>query len=435
MVGDSEVDAGNEDRSAAGLLVVWSGDLPRLATLRVPAAGLIVGRDTLTCTNDDRLSRQHARIRWNGTRFQVADLSSRNGTFVGGSLVSDGEITALPPVVVRTGRTISVLCGDVERHEACPMAMVEGAVVGPTLRQAWDAIDRAALTSRVVLLTGESGVGKRMAARRFHTASLATGPLVAVDCAAMAPDAAARRLFGGDGEGAGCVAAAEGGTLVLDEVAELDPEVQVALVRLLESADARPMPARIVVTTHKDLRAEVQAGTFREELYARLGGPEVRIPPLRDRIEDIPWLVAEAVRPSRLPAHPGLVEACLLRPWPGNCRELMDELGRAAQAAVEAGRLAVRAEDLDGAAGRVLTTGELQTIPPHASGRIRVTPVPEPSSILDALRLEDGNVSRAARRLGLHRNQLRRWLAKHPEAAALVAGSLEDDDLSRGTLG
>src|SRR5262245_3673827 len=157
---DSEVDAGSDGRPVAGVLVVWSGDAPLLLTLRVPPAGLILGRETLAQTGDDRLSRQHARIRWNGTRFQVADLGSRNGTFVGGSLVADGEVTALPPVVVRTGRTISVLSADITRYEDGAVSVDAGTVVGPILRQAWDAVERAARGGKALLLTGESGAGK-----------------------------------------------------------------------------------------------------------------------------------------------------------------------------------------------------------------------------------------------------------------------------------
>jgi transcriptional regulator of acetoin/glycerol metabolism len=448
---DSEVESRGDGRPVAGALVVWSGETPRMLTLRVPPPGLVLGRESLAQTGDDRLSRQHARIRWNGTRFQVADLGSRNGTFVGGSLVADGEVTALPPVVVRTGRTISVLLPDIQPFEDGVIHAEPGSVVGPTLRGAWDAVERAARGGRSLLLTGESGAGKELAARAFHDASGATGELVAVNCAAIPAGVAERLLFGArkgaysgaDRDADGYLATADNGTLFLDEVAELDLQVQAKLLRVLETGEllplgaARPRPVslRIVAATLRDLRGEVQAGKFRDDLYFRIGRPEVRLPALRDRLEDIPWLVTEASRASGLPPHPSLVEACLLRPWPGNVRELLGEVGRAAHAAAESARKVVRAEDLDGTAGRLLGSGETTTIAAGVPARGKPATLPDHAAILAALRAEGGNVTRAARALGLHRNQLRRYLAKHADAAALAAGESSEADESDGASG
>ena len=393
--------------------MVWSGARPHLSAVPVPRSGLVLGRDTLADTGDDRLSRQHARIGWNGTCFAVADLGSRNGTFVGGSLVADGDVTALPPVVVRTGRTISVLCSDVARYAGATVS-TDGAVVGPTLRPSWDAIARAARAGLTLLVAGELGTGHAVAARTFHAASGARGALVAIDCQAGAAALTDDHL-----------AAVGGGTLYLDELALLDAAAQARLVRALDAG------VRVVAATRKELRAEVQAGRVRDDLHERIARVEVRLPALRDRVEDIPWLVAEAVRASRLPAHPSLVEACLLRPWPGNVRELIGEVGRAAAAAVAAARKAVRAEELDGSAGQLLASGESATLAPVPSSRPRSPTVPEHDAILDALRAEGGNVSRAARRLGLSRSQLRRYLVKYPDAAELAgADALTDDEPS-----
>jgi transcriptional regulator of acetoin/glycerol metabolism len=447
---DSEVGTGGEGGPVAGVLVVWSCETPRLMTLRIPPPGLVLGRETLARAADDRLSRQHARIRWNGTSFQVADLGSRNGTFVGGSLVTDGEVTALPPVVVRTGRTISILVPDIQPFEDATVATDGGTVVGPILRRSWDAIERAARGGRSLLLTGESGAGKELAARAFHQATGATGELVAVNCAAIPAGVAERLLFGAkkgaysgaDRDAEGYLATADNGTLFLDEIAELDLQVQAKLLRVLETGEllplgearARPVSLRVVAATLRDLRGEVQAGRFRDDLYFRIGRPEVRLPPLRERLEEVSWLVAEAVRSSALPPHPSLVEACLLRPWPGNVRELIAEVSRAAHAATEQARKLVRVEDLDGSAGRLLVPGELATLAPVAP-RPRPAPLPDHATIIAAMRDERGNVTAAARRLGIHRNQLRRYLAKHPDAAALVASGADDDESSPGTVG
>jgi DNA-binding NtrC family response regulator len=186
----------------------------------------------------------------------------------------------------------------------------------------------------------------------------------------------------------------------------------------------------VVAATLRDLRAAVAAGHFRDDLYYRIGRPEVRLPPLRHRLEDIPYLVAQAVARYGVPAHPSLVEACLLRPWPGNVRELLAEVARAAHAAVETGRPQARAEELDAHAGVAHASATRDH--PGEPARPKVVSLPDEAGILDALTAEGGNVSRAARRLGVHRNQLRRYLAKHPKAAALAAGDATgSDDIER----
>ena len=441
---DSEAEHLGDDVAVPGAVVVWSGASPRLTALRLPPPGLVIGRDTLP--DDERLSRQHARIRRDGARFRVADLASRNGTFVNGRAIDDGDVAVEAPAVVRAGRTVMLLVDDVGPFIDATVTTT-GAIVGPTLRTAWSAVERAARSGRSLLLTGESGVGKELAAQAFHRASAVTGEVVAVNCAAIPFGLAERLLFGArrgaysgaDKDADGYLAAADGGTLFLDELGELDLAVQAKLLRVLETGELlalgaprpRPVALRVVGATLKDLRAEVSAGRFRDDLYFRIGRPEVRIPALRERREDIPWLCAEATRASGLAPHPSLVEACLLRPWPGNVRELMGEVTRAAHRAVELARTAVRGEDLDERAGLhlhapaptpVAAPTAAAPAPPAAGAAPRPAALPEHAAILDALTAERGNVSATARRLGVRRNQLRRYLARHPDAAALVGG-------------
>jgi transcriptional regulator with PAS, ATPase and Fis domain len=341
------------------------------------------------------------------------------------------------------GRTVVIAVDDVRAFEGATVATT-GGVVGPTLRAAWSAVERAARGGRSLLVTGESGVGKELAARAFHRASGVSGELVAVNCAAIPAGLAERLLFGtrkgaysgADRDADGYLAAADGGTVFLDEVAELDLDVQAKLLRVLETGEllalgaARPraVQLRVVAATLRDLRAAVAAGRFRDDLYYRIGRPEVRLPPLRERLEEIPWLVAEAIASRGLPAHPSLIEACLLRPWPGNVRELIAEAARAAHAAAEDDRPAVRAEELDEQAGRAHVAAPAPGDPAEPA-RPRSVGLPDDDAILAALKAEGGNVSRAARRLGVHRNQLRRYLGKHPAAAALATsdGAVSDD--------
>jgi DNA-binding NtrC family response regulator len=277
-----------------------------------------------------------------------------------------------------------------------------------------------------VLITGESGTGKELAARAFHSAGpQASGPFVAVNCAAIPEGLAERLLFGarrGAYSGAthdteGYVQAAHGGTLFLDEVAELDAAVQAKLLRTIETQQVlelgavapKPVRIRVCSATH-DLRARVKAGRFRDDLYYRIGQPEIQLPPLRERREEIPWHLAECVKvvdpQSPLSIDVSFVVECLQRPWPGNVRELLGEGRRAAARALDEGRRSVEARDLDPRAGKGVIHPRSEPEPPPPDG-------PPEDEIAEALRLERGNVSRAARRLGIHRNRVRRWLDKY----------------------
>jgi DNA-binding NtrC family response regulator len=296
---------------------------------------------------------------------------------------------------------------------------------------------RAAPGNAVLLLTGESGVGKHFTARYFHTAS-AGGSLVAAHGADLSAEVIERVWFRvADSEAEGVQpdgSPTPTDTPFLAEVTDLDLTLQARLAAMLEaearlragSATQQARSVRVVAATGKNLRVEVQAGRFRDDLRRCLEQCEVHIPPLRDRIEDIPWLVADAVRKSGLPAHPNLVEACLLRPWPGNVRELLTEVRRTAQLSADASRKAVRAEDLDGAAGRLIASGELQTIGFSTLSRNRVS-LPDHPTILAALRAESGNLELAARRLGMHHHQLRQYVANVADAAELVSRATGDD--------
>jgi DNA-binding NtrC family response regulator len=302
------------------------------------------------------------------------------------------------------------------------------------------AIARAAQFGSALHISGESGAGKEGAARSFHAAgSHARGPFVAVNCASI-PEGIAERLLFGARKGAfsgatvdaeGYIQAADGGTLFLDEVAELDLSVQAKLLRVLESREVtalgatRPHPVdlRIVSATHRDLRGEVRAGRLREDLYFRIGRPEVTLPPLRERREELPWLVDVVVKQIDRAPRVGvsLIETCLLRRWPGNIRELVTEIRVAAHDALAAGAAKIEASHLGPRAGLELAPAPA----PAPTPPLAETPAPplalpadpkspEARAVLQAtLRRFDGNVSKAARLLGMHRTQLRRLLAHH----------------------
>ncbi|MEZ4463537.1 MAG: sigma 54-interacting transcriptional regulator [bacterium] len=326
---------------------------------------------------------------------------------------------------MRAGTSLFLLRDDIRPFQATPVGEGDDIVVGPTLATVFADIARASRFGGTLHIVGESGVGKELAARAFHQLGpRSAGPFVAVNCAAIPEGVAERLLFGArkgafsgaDAHADGYVQAAAGGTLFLDEIAELDAAVQAKLLRVLENREvlplgaARPVPVdlHICSATHRDLRVEAAAGRIREDLYFRLSRPEVAVPPLRERVEEIPLLVDRALRdlPGGLSAHASLVEACMLRQWPGNVRELVAEVRSAGQAAVAEGVVVVEERHLLDDAGRPL--GSTQEQPAARAGRGQ----PTREAIEEILRAEAGNVSSSARALGLHRTQLRRLMAR-----------------------
>src|SRR5512140_18322 len=153
-----------------GVVVVWTGAAPTIQAFRVPPAGLVLGRELLENTTDDRISRQHARVAWRDKRFVVTDLGSRNGTYAGGHALVDREVTVTAPSVVRTGRTVSVLVEDVRRFEGAVISSEHDAIVGPSTAPMWKAIGEAARANDNLLILGESGTGKGRMARGYARA-------------------------------------------------------------------------------------------------------------------------------------------------------------------------------------------------------------------------------------------------------------------------
>ena len=224
----------------------------------------------------------------------------------------------------------------------------------PRMRDFLDVVKRVARSDSTLLITGETGVGKERLARAIHAeGERASMPFVAVNCGALAENLLESELFGharGAFTGAtrdrrGHFESADGGTLLLDEIGEMPPHLQVKLLTVLQRREVLPVGAqkpalvdvRVIAATNRDLGASVREGSFREDLFFRLNVVSLEIPPLRERMEDIPWLVgrflkhfAEAhgkasVRGIRRDA----MDALLAYPWPGNVRELVNVLERA----------------------------------------------------------------------------------------------------------
>jgi transcriptional regulator with GAF, ATPase, and Fis domain len=388
---------------------------------------------------DERISRRHAEILFDGKSWTIRDFGSRNGTFVDGVRV-DGALSAPAPRVLRVGQTILLFERDVGPYIDVGMEAPEygNIVAGPALRRVLQTLSRTAqaqsvenaATIRSALLIGESGTGKELAARTFHAAARnRSRPFVAVNCATIPESLAERLLFGArrgaytgaSADAEGYFKSANGGTLFLDEIGELDLAVQAKLLRVLETREVTPLGALraervdvcICSATHRDLRKDVKSGLFRADLFYRLARPTICLPPLRERLEEIPWLVAKVLEGTHLLPDARFVESCLLRCWPGNVRELLAELSRVRDDAVAAGASVLHQHMLGPTAGA-------QADEPRAA-RLSSPPAAPLASPTAALTREDveraldeanGNLSAAARVLQMHRTQLRRLVKR-----------------------
>ncbi|WP_437304440.1 sigma 54-interacting transcriptional regulator [Sorangium sp. So ce388] len=440
----SETVAGAAASAATpGLLLVFAAGRPAATAVGLDSGRVEIGR--LHPIFDERpdacVSRRHARVSFEAGQFLVADLGSRNGTAADGAPIAT-EAPGCAARVIRVGDSLLVPVSDVGPFQRLGLRVSGGRVEGPALQQVVRAAASAARLGPTLHITGESGAGKEGLARAFHAGGpCPSGPFQAVNCATIPEGVAERLLFGtkrgaysgADADADGYIQAAHGGTLFLDEVAELGLSVQAKLLRVLETGEvlalgaARPrkVELRFCSATHRDLRAQVAAGKLREDLYFRIASPRVAAPPLRQRPEEIPWLLqAEVERTAPgLAIHVSLVESCLLRAWPGNVRELCAEVRSAAQAAVAEGAARVEAKHLGATAGLAFTA---PVAPPEGGAHAMAAGPPAPPTrarLAGVLERRQGNVSAAARELGVHRTQLRRWMERHGLDARAFAPS------------
>jgi transcriptional regulator of acetoin/glycerol metabolism len=323
----------NADQPVPGVVVVWTGAQPTVQVFRAGTAGLVIGRELLQATTDDRISRQHARVAWKDARFVVTDLGSRNGTYVGGHALIDREATVTPPSVVRTGRTVSVLLDDVRHFEGASIETRHDAIVGASTHPLWLQVEKAADAGTNLLILGEPGVGKGRMARGY--ARVRNKPEAVFNPTIQAVPL--ERVAGPNVE-----------TLILEQVGKLGAANQATLVKLLA---ARPN-LRIVTTAVMPLEHLGMPA----DIAHKLAQLTIHMPALRDRPDEMAFLVNDAVKQaeSGLQIHSTLIEACLLRPWPGNSRELVSEVSRAAHTVASQGKNNIRGEDLDNDAGHLM---------------------------------------------------------------------------------
>jgi transcriptional regulator with GAF, ATPase, and Fis domain len=378
---------------------------------------------------DAWLSTQHAVLKPVLHRWAIEDCGSRNGTIVNGArvrrmMLEDGDVVQLGhSFLVFRMAPPDAAAGDLDAAE------LEGkpaglATLSPGLALQLDRLERVARSTHSVLIGGESGTGKELVARAVHALSGRRGSFVPVNCGSLPETLAESELFGhrrGAFSGAvaertGYVRAADRGTLFLDEVADLRLPSQAALLRVLQERQVVPLGSerpldvdvRFCAATHRALPDMVQAERFRGDLLARLSGFELRLPPLRERMEDLGLLVRALLRRRGQTAtfQAATARALFAHPWPGNVRELEQTLGAAL--ALGAGAplglahlppsLAARAEP-----------GQ----PPGDRRPLRQAELEQRSELVRLLRAHQGNIAAVSRATGKGRQQVHRWLKRY----------------------
>ncbi|HJL14402.1 MAG TPA: sigma 54-interacting transcriptional regulator [Sandaracinaceae bacterium LLY-WYZ-13_1] len=377
------------------------------------------------------VSRMHAEVRVEPRGAIVQDLGSLNGTWLDGVRVErawlrDGSLLRLGEVTVRFHRGTAAL--------RLPLASSErfGRLAGRSvpMRRAFAMLERCAASEATVLIQGETGTGKEGAAEGIHDASpRADGPFVVIDCGALPTHLLQSELFGhvkGAFTGAvdarsGAFEVAEGGTVFLDEIGELPLELQPKLLRVLAqrtirrvgSTERREVDVRLVAATHRPLDELVNSGAFRADLYYRLAVLRVTLPPLRERLDDLPVLVAalldelgaEASARERLTSR-AYLRRLRARSWPGNVRELRNHLERALVFEEEVEPGPPDADD-------ELPPEHVDPSQSWSQARAQAIARFEKAYLRALLERHAGNVSRAARAAGVDRVYVHRLLRKH----------------------
>ena len=316
-----------------------------------------------------------------------------------------------------------------------------GQLIGysPQMEKLYRILLKVAQTTHPVLILGESGTGKELVARTIHNSGPnSEKPFLPVDCGSLVPTLVESELFGyvkGAFTGAnhskdGLLVAAGSGTVFLDEIGELSLDLQAKLLRAVQEKEVRPvgathrvpMKARILTATNRDLAAMVEKGTFRKDLFYRLNIVNLRLPPLRDRKDDIPMLIAHFLNkinrnhPSRFSIHDDALRTMMHYDWPGNVRELENAVEHGATMAsggeIQVGHLPTQLQNEALTALHAASHVEraLQTEP---TGEVVPLAVQERRAILDAIRKTQGDKLTAAKLLGIGKTTLYRKLKEY----------------------
>lgn len=371
------------------------------------------------CLTDRSVSRRHASIELEGERLRLLDLGSRNGTLVAGIEVR--EVLLKPGAEIVLGHTTIRIDLDASVHEVPSSTesrfhRVLGA--SPEMRRLYPLFERLAGKETHVLLEGEAGTGKELVAECIHDAAgRPDAPFVVCEPAASAPERLDAELFG-EGDAVGWIEQANGGSLFIDEPAELPANLQAKLLRTIERKELRradgrivPLAVRVFAATRRDLDTDVQNRRFRDDLLLALRNPRIELPPLRKRAGDVSLLtqcfwVALGGNVDEL--SPSLVQRFAEHDWPGNVRELYYAVGRAfasGDAGLD-GTASVRTSSddfMEGVIGRDL---------PLPIARDEVIAEFEQRYLKAVLARHDGHVGRAAAASGIGRRYFQKLRAR-----------------------
>ncbi len=416
---------------------------------------LAVGRaiDNDVVVDDTSISRKHARLESRADGLYVVDCGSRNGVAVGGRRVRSeervvaGDVVTMGPLEILVAGTAPgrSLAGDAREAEL-PRGAVDRRAAGedvivadPNMVELYRTVRRLASLDTTVLVTGETGAGKEVVAQQLHALGpRSRGELVSINAAALPESLLEAELFGhergaftgADRKRPGVFLRAHGGTLFLDEIGEMPLTVQAKLLRVLETRRVLPLGAsqeievdvRIIAATHRDLRAEVTAGRFREDLLFRVAGFTLVVPPLRERPAEIALLASQIAARlasrhglSRVEIAPATFDELRRRRWAGNVRELKNAIEHAFVLAEDG---VIRPEHLPANVGGPGVSGPPSASPPSVRPplgnaiRDQVASA-ERAAIEAALRETGGNQSAAARLLSISRRALLYKMERH----------------------
>jgi DNA-binding NtrC family response regulator len=404
---------------------------PEGHSFTIDVDALVVGRDEGAgiVLADPEVSAFHCELRAVSEGVLVKDLGSTNGTFL-------GPVRVREAIELTMGRSKILIEPQAKHRVDVGYSDRFGPLVGssPRMRRVFGILDKVAATPLSVLIVGETGTGKELVAKAIHDASEQKGgPFIVVDCGSIPSSLAESILFGherGAFTGAnerrkGALAEADGGTLFLDELGELPVELQPRLLRALSEKQVKrvgasafePIDVRVLAATRRDLVAEMNAGRFRSDLFFRIAQVRVELPPLRDRLSDLPLLVEEVCRRVGKPEHTQSVlvwieQRMASHDWPGNVRELVNIASVAATLADEPGAIddvltLARSDapgDISRSDGGATAFGE--------SKRVAITAFERSYFTSLATRCK-GNVSEMARQCGMERHHVRAYLRKY----------------------
>jgi two-component system response regulator GlrR len=400
-------------------------------TIEVADRPLRVGTaaDSDLVLTDDTVSRKHCEIHPTPAGVQVRDTGSRNGVFLNGMRINDAILAGAANL--RLGETtlsVQPLTETIDREQTTADRF--GDILGRSarMRELFADLERIAPTDVTLLVEGETGTGKDLVAESVHQASpRADKPYVVLDCGAVTPSLAESELFGHErgaftgaaGARAGVFEQADGGTLFLDELGELPKDLQPKLLRVLEKRELRrvggsktiPVDVRLIAATNRNTAVEVQRGNFRQDLYFRVSAAHVVVPPLRDRLDDLPMLIehflARENPPRTMDDVPATVwEMFRAHRWPGNVRELRN----AVQRLLVTPERALRTVETSSPVPAPATTSE---IVPLRIARRDAGDAFERAYLENVLARTGGNVTRAAAIAEVSRQMVQKLMRKH----------------------